>query len=62
MMEEFYLFQKCASLHLHKSEALIYLNVQAEYGSECVEGYHNTICTQDPIQISQESAHTTGLL
>ena len=54
--------QRCASPQFQKLEPLIYLHAQDDYGSELGEDFYNTICKPDLIQISQESAHTTGLL
>ena len=62
MVKEFYLLQRFVSLKFHKFEALIYFHAQYEYGSELEEYYNNKICKPDMIQISQESAYTTGLL
>ena len=62
MVAEFYFWQRCASPQLHKFRSLIYFPAQAQYGSELGKGYHNTICKPDLIQMSQESAHTNGLL
>ena len=62
MGTDFYFLQRCAYLQFHKFESLISFHVQADYGSDLGEYYHNTICKQDIMHISQESYHTTGLL
>ena len=53
---------RCASLHFQKFESLISFHAQADYGSERQEDYQNKIYKPDPIQISQESAHTNILI
>ena len=62
MATDFYLLQRCSSPQLHKFEALISFHAQDDFGYELGEDYHNKICKSYLIQISQESAHTTGLL
>ena len=62
MVTDFYLSQRFDSPQFLKCESLISFYAQSDYGSELGDNCHNKICKPALIPISQESAHTTGLL